>query len=632
MGGIVVRVNFDERPVTDTDVRALCAAAPRRSPEGTSVWTSGAAGLGHVASAACRAIDERQPFVLPAGDRAVTFDGRIDNREELGRLLGVRGGSDAALAVAAFEAWGTRAPERLIGDFAFAIWDGRARRLFCARDALGIRPLYYWSDGRRFVCASDLAQILSVPGLRIEPNPGMIAEHIANAITSQDETVYAGIRRLPHGHSLAVDADGRLSLSRYWTLERGRALSCASDAEYAARFDDVFSEAVRCRLPQDACAAIYLSGGVDSSAVTAVAAAVAPPECRPEAFTLVLGDSPELDETPYAEDVCRHSGVRLHVTRARDGNDDDCPSPRDVFDVLSDRAALSWKEEIRGRGFRVAITGQGGDHGLFGSVYHYADLLRRGHVLRMVRQWRAARRVPGSGVTAKDLITSGAWPLVPSPARRLLRPFARRIADMPVVPPWVPAPFARSVDLQERLRPPRDAWTGGSAASWDVRRNYESGWMYVGLEAAAREGVSLDLEERHPFFDRRVVEFAAALPDEQRWQGELTRAVVRRALGDRLAPSVRTRTSSGEGSGRVAARVTGMAAAGVYDRMALAGAGWVDARVVAGMLRRMRERLAAGDGRYAAEACPLWIIGGTERWFRALFKSSYTGAERRASA
>ncbi len=91
MGGIVACVNSDERPVTDTEVRALCAAAAHRGPAGTGVWTSGAAGLGYVASAACRAIDERQPFVPPAGERAVTFDGRLDNREELGRLLGVRG-------------------------------------------------------------------------------------------------------------------------------------------------------------------------------------------------------------------------------------------------------------------------------------------------------------------------------------------------------------------------------------------------------------------------------------------------------------------------------------------------------------------------------------------------------------
>jgi asparagine synthase (glutamine-hydrolysing) len=624
MGGIVASLELDGGLADDGEIRTVCAAARYRGRGGIATWTSGPAGLGHLASTPLSQRDEQRPLVWHDGPRAITFDGRLDNREELRRVLEARDASDAALALAAYAVWGPAAPEHLIGDFAFAIWDEPARRLFCARDPLGLRPLYYWSGTRRFLCASDVAQILSAPGVTVEPNPGMIAEHLANAITSQDETVYAGIARLPHGHSLTVTTGGQISRHRYWAIDPERTLSCASDADYADCFRELFTEAVRCRMPEGAAVAIYLSGGMDSSAVTAAARAVSPEGLPPEAFSLVFGDDRERDEIRYIEDMCRHSGVRSHVTRAEDSAEDNGPAaPRDVLDALRDRPALAWKQEIRARGFRVVLSGQGGDHGLLGSFNQYADLLRRGRVLAMLRQWRADRRVPDSDVTASDLITSGMWPLLPAAVRRLLRPLARRLAGMQVVPAWMPAAFAQSVDLEDRVRPARDALTGGSVARWDVRRNYESGWVHAGLEAAEREAASLDLDERHPFFDRRVVEFAAALPDEQRCRGELTRVVVRHALADRLPPSIRTRTSAGTGSGRVVAAVEAMATAGVFGAMAVADAGWISQDAIEAMLRRMRERYAAGNGRYTEDALPLWIIGGTERWFRSTF--GYTG-------
>ena len=600
MGAIVARINFDERPFPP----------------------------GHLLSTA-----SDRPLLSRDGTRAIAFDGRLDNAADLRRRLALPGASDAALALAAFETWDARAPEHLIGDFVFAIRDERARRLFCARDPLGLRPLYYWSDARRFVCASDLAQILNTPGLPLEPNAGMIAEHLANAITTQDETVYAGVMRLPHGHTVEVTADGGISRRPYWSLDPHRALSCRSDAEYAEHFHELFTEAVRCRLPPDGPAAIYLSGGVDSSAVTAVASTLSAADLRPETFSLAFGNDPERDELRYIDDVCRHCGVRSHVTHASDDSDPGgLEAPCDVFEALPDRAALGWKRGIRARGFRVVLTGQGGDRGFYGSLYHYADLLRRGRMAAALGRWRDDRRVLGSGVTAKDLVISGLWPLLPPLVARVMRPLARRLGGIQPVPPWVPAPFASSVNLHDRLRPVRDAWKGGSAASWDVRRNYESGWVYMAFEAEAREAASLDLDERHPFFDRRIVEFAAALPDEQRWRGELTRFVVRRALGDRLPPSIRTRTSAGDGSRRVAQAVEQMAAAGIFDGMTAADRGWIDPVAIASMLRRMRERFAKGEAGYIADASPLWIVGGTERWLRAAFKSGYTCVDRRAGA
>jgi asparagine synthase (glutamine-hydrolysing) len=630
MSGLLAALSFDGGPAALSGGERVCRGAAESEPRRTSAWVSD--GVVLVRLAPGDVSTERDPCVSRDGLSAIAFDGRIDNRDELSSLLEARPVGDAALVLSLYQMLGADCVTRIQGDFGFALWDGRARSLFCARDPMGIRPLYYWRDATRFVCASGLAQLLAVPGLRLAPNAGMIAEHLANAIASHDETVYDGIDRLPHGHTLTVSASGQINRRRYWTIDPTRELRYRTDAEYADHFRALFTEAVRRRIPEHGPTAIYLSGGMDSSAVTVVAREIS--RGAVEAFSLTFGRDPERDELRYIEDVCRHSGVPSHVTLATDdlGAPPGCRAPTDVFDALRDGPGLAWRKTIRDRGFSVVLTGQGGDHGFLGSVYRYADLLRRWRFGAGVRQCLVDARVHGWRVAAHDLVAAGVWPLLPGRLRDSLRPVARRVAGVQVVPSWVTPRFAASIALADRVRRGDESWTSGSAAASAVRRDLESGWIYMDLETAAREAAELGLDERHPFFDRRVVEFAAAIPDDQRCRGGLTRFVLRNALGNRLPPSVRARTSSGNGSARVARAVERMVAQGLFERMLLAENGWVVADVVDTMVSRMRRRFHAGDRRYADDAFPLWIVGGTERWFRSAFESGYTAADRRESA
>ena len=192
----------------------------------------------------------------------------MDNRTELRARLLRHGASGSALTrtpssyCAHISVRGEECPRFIIGDFAFAIWDGRRRQLFCARDFLGVKPFYYYTDGRRFLCGSELRQLFADASMPQRPNEAMIGEYLAVEISDLEETLYVGILRLPPAHWLIV-TPGRLRKGRYWDFEPERTIRYRSDREYAEHFRTVFEEAVRCRLRSTGPIGAQLSGGVD---------------------------------------------------------------------------------------------------------------------------------------------------------------------------------------------------------------------------------------------------------------------------------------------------------------------------------------------------------------------------------
>jgi asparagine synthase (glutamine-hydrolysing) len=622
VSGICALIAYDGAPVNRAALDRMCAAAPYRAPDGIRVWCAGAAGLSHLAF---HTLPEdpavRQPLSSEDGALTIVFDGRVDNRTELLAALRLDAhAADAAIALHAYAAWGARAPARLIGDFALAIWDSRRRELFCARDPMGVRPFYYYADTRRFVCASDIGQILAVPGVRCEPNAGMLGEYLADAVTSRTETVYAGIFRLCPGAMMRVRA-GDTRQDPFWSPDQAPDIRHRRDDDYAERFRELFLAAVRSRLRSLHPIGIMLSGGVDSSAVTVAASAVGGKDRELRAFSLSFADDPEADERRYARDVARRAGIRLEVTAGRDPAIRPFPpAARDVHDWLRDGPADRWKRRIRTHGIGVVLTGQGGDTGFYGSHYAYADLIRRGRMMAALRQWRINGRDPHFGATWSDLVSAGLWPLVPAAVRRVVAPLARGIGGVPAIPSWIEPQFARRIDLARRLRPPSSVRRAGRAARDDARCAYEAGWITLYRENAERDSLEAGLEERHPFLDRRIIEFALGLPDDQRRCGAQTRYVVCRALRDLLPPSVATRSGSGIGSARVVRGVDGLGGADLFDDLALARDGFVRQSETSAMYRRLKRRFEAGDLAYNDEAYPLWIIGGTELWYRDVLK------------
>lgn len=283
MSGITGVCNVDGRPVDPALLQRMTQAIAHRGPDGIGHWLAGPIALGHaMLYTTPESLRETQPLSMDLtrqGGLCLTLDGRVDNRSELWAALKSKGcapraDTDAELVLRAYECWGEDCARHIIGDFAFAVWDGPNRKLFCARDLRGIKPFYYVFDGRAFIFSSELRPLLDAPGFERRLNSGMLGEHLCDCVTSQEQTLYQNILRLPPAHRLVLK-DGALRVSRHFDFDPGKSIRYGSDQEYAEHFFEIFREAVSCRLRSHAPVALSLSGGLDSCSILGMAGQLA---------------------------------------------------------------------------------------------------------------------------------------------------------------------------------------------------------------------------------------------------------------------------------------------------------------------------------------------------------------------
>src|SRR5271166_2728951 len=276
VSGIAGIVHLDGSPINACILQRMTDAIARRGPNRSGTWVNGSAGLGHrMLCTTPEALGERQPLCDERGQVCLVLDGRVDNREELGKALETKGArlrdrTDAEIVLKSYLYWGEDAPVRILGDFAFAIWDARHNALFCARDVFGIRPFNYYCGGDFVVIASELHQLFGDLRVKRIANEGMVAEYLSAQITHCEETLWEGILRLPAAHLMWVRS-GSIAKRRYWDFDFAKEIRYKDDEAYAGHFLDLFREAIRCRLRSCGPIGSYLSGGLDSSSVCVVA-------------------------------------------------------------------------------------------------------------------------------------------------------------------------------------------------------------------------------------------------------------------------------------------------------------------------------------------------------------------------
>jgi asparagine synthase (glutamine-hydrolysing) len=606
-------------------LRRMLAALAHRGPDGEDEWASGPVALGHRAFwTTPEARSEGQPWRDAAGLLAVVMDGRIDNRGELGDSLRAQGyrpraEHDPELVLRAYECWGENFVRELVGDFAIALWDGKTRRLVCARDPLGVKPLYYHADASMFRFGSEPQAILADSRVARIADEGMVAEMLAGYLVSREDTLWTGLKRVPPAHTLTMDARG-MRLARYWPPAVLADVRYASDADYALHFRAVLEEAVRGRLRAVGPVASHLSGGVDSSSVVALAQRLlqsGSPPTTLEAFTQTFPALPR-DERPFAEEVASRCGTKWH------GVMPDAPGPSyyeaqarryldfpDYPNGAAGSAAIS--RLAASNGCRVMLTGVWGNAFLEGSSAHLADSVRAGRLLEALRCARADSSLLRGEGPALALFNGGVRPLVPARIRRALSPLLRRS----VVPAFVPAAFARRVGLRDRLRVPEWAPSYATFAQRGVYGSALTAWNIHAGEITERGAAVFGIEERHPFTDRRLVEFCLALPEEQRWRGTTLKFVLREAMRGLVPESVRVKSEQPDLS---FLHMEALGAAGgerIFGNLRIAEPGWVEPGPALAMYRRAVALMADGDPRYAELVGPLWTMHGLDLWWRA---------------
>jgi asparagine synthase (glutamine-hydrolysing) len=622
MSGIAGVFRRDGTPIDAGTLARAHAAGRDRGVDGGRLWRDGCAGLSHQLLRCTPESSSDQPFADEASGLAITFDGRLDNREDLIASLdapALAAAGDAWLVLRAYERWQQRAASRLLGDFSFAIWDRPARRLYCARDVIGIRPFCYSRVGDEFLFASELCQLLAA-GVPADVDEGAVAEFLSNQITSCDATLYRHIRRLPAAHWMIVD-ERDVTVERYWSLETVCKLRYDDDREYAEQFSTLLREAVRARLRTDRTpVAAYVSGGIDSSSVVAVTQTLAADERVPvHAFSMLFPTDPAADERPYIESVVDFWKLQWHcgIVPPPSGDEyrDDAMGYRDIPDLPAEHMVGDLRATIRDRGIRVVLTGAGGDNGFAGSLHHYSDLVRQFRFAELWRQILDDARQPDIGWKPSRIFTDGVLPLLPRWFKDAVRPTARRFGWPGGPPSWIPAAFAARVDLEARVHATRCPIADACDAS--VCDAFQGGWTALMLEMSERRAARVGLDERHPFFDRRIAEFAFAIPERQRWDGVQTKRVVRHAMRKLLPPPVYDRATKADCSRYVVAALDAIGGAAALDRLEIAEAGWVDQRRVSEMYREMARRLDEPGDAFTEHMFPLWMVASIELWHRA---------------
>jgi asparagine synthase (glutamine-hydrolysing) len=473
---------------------------------------------------------------------AVAADLELHDRPSLEQALGISGSacrehSDIQLVLSAYRKWGDDCPRFINGEFAFAIWDTRLRRLFCCRDHLGSRRFYYWSEGQAFRFGSTPLTIFRTSKLARRLNRRKLA---AMAITRglhyhHEETFYSGIMALPPGTTLAFDGTG-LRKGTYWTLEIKPDLvpRRAEDAFDALR--DLLFRAVENRICGSQRAGTLLSGGLDSSAVTAIAAKCLEKRNRGlVAFSAVLPDERRPlfeDERSWIEEFRKWPNVSIEpVTAVGGGPFDLIEEPRNFEHsfLMSSLAFVDHaiEDSAINRGVGLALTGHAGEFGVTSNGNGYfLELLAGLHLpaaAKMLTQLKAKTGVSPFRLLARELV-NGLFP-------------ERR--EWPTV--YLAPAFGR--ECEARRLTARRHWP-------DHRKDqqkYLAMWQrrHAGVDHH-RPGVALRYSS--PFSDKSLLEFCLAAPGDMKIRDGYPRYLVRGALEGVLPESIRWRTSKGVAS------------------------------------------------------------------------------------
>ena len=549
------------------------------------------------------------------GELCILWDGRLDNRDELGADPDV---SDAAVVAAVLSRDRARIAD-LVGDFVVLAWWPRERRLWIARDAIGVRPCYFAAEGGAVYWGDTLEAVRRGTTTAHTLNDAVFAEFLTSAPASLDETPLSGIHRLPPGQCLEVTPAGH-TCRPYWRLEvfdERRQSPGDAVEEFRARF----TSAVRARLRDVASPCFQLSGGLDSSSVVGVATRLCGVE-RPATFSLVYPELPPADESGYireAEQFCNAIGVHHQVRRSRGRG-------LEIF-----AGAVQWGDlpelgtgepltapllaKARAAGHHVMFTGLGGDEWLTGSRFRMASLLRRGRLWAAWQYSREYRTIRWLDPGAAAMWRAGIVPNLPPSLKQVFR----LLRGAPPAPAWVRPEFAERVNLSDRMQA---AYRRGAGIDHPVVREsvvrFGSGDSLHLREAAVRAAANAGIELRHPFFDRRLVQFLIALPDDLRLRHGVHRWIQRTALADCLAPRIARRLDKPDQDALI---VDALAAAEpeahVHD-LRVVDRGWVDPHVARG-LWAVAQRAPGSTGPAGWRAAfGLWQVLAAEALVRAL--------------
>lgn len=562
MCGILGLYNLDGKPVDPDLLRHLRDVMTHRGPDDAGIHIDGPVGLGHRRlSIVDLTASGHQPMCNEDGSVWLVFNGEIYNYVELAVELERRGHrfrsrTDSEVIIHLYEEFGPDCVDQLNGMFAFVVWDSRAKTLFGARDRAGIKPLYYYVDPARFMCASEVKAILEHPAVPRAPDPEGMAGWLFSGAPTGGRTLFAGVRQLDPGHAFRL-VNGRLTTWKYWDV--------AYRYNHARSFEDAVEElahlvddAVRIHCRSDAPLGCHLSGGLDSSTV----AALTTRHRRPvKTFSIRFDEGGAYDESPYSRAVAEHVGTERVVAT---------PTAADLIRLLP---SLIWHMDaplmpasafsyhtvsaLASGHVKVSMTGHGGDEifagyaaqflAAYGSTAMFNGVGGLGYRTSALSRFRMAMRRYGLVGMAGRMLRR-ALPAAAPGAETLEALWIRTHcgtapADDPLLHPDLVRAIGSYDPVDEYLAPLRTAATAETldrCLYHDLRH-----YLPILLHAEDRVSMAVSLESRVPLLDHRIIEFLATVPPAQKTAGMRPKALLRQAARRWLPDMVVDRRDKG---------------------------------------------------------------------------------------
>ncbi|MGB8064993.1 MAG: asparagine synthase-related protein [Candidatus Sulfotelmatobacter sp.] len=524
--------NFDGRPVDRELLADISESLKHLGPDGESCHVDGSVALlyrpFHTTGESRR---EKQPYISHRGS-VLTWDGRLDNRDELIRELGSEleaDPTDVAIVAAAFDHWESDCFRRIVGDWAVSIWKPDQHELLFGADYMAIRHIFYYLKKDRILWSTDLSSLVLLSNDKFHIDDNYVAGYFAHAPDAH-LTPYLEIREAPPGQFVCV-RNGRASVERFWRFSPTLRIRYKTDAEYEEHFRHVFRLSVQRRLRSDSPILAELSGGLDSSSIVCMADDIL---AREGAETPRLDTLSYYDKTEPSGDDCIHfpkieqqrGRVGIHIDGSRLGTS---PASLECTDFSPLPGALGFGQKldteradaVRSGGYRTVLSGIGGDEFMGGVPNPHAqlaDLIVQFKFVKLTRQlmaWSLVKRQPGI-----QLLWQSAIDVLPP---SLGQYFAKEAK----IDPWIRKDFAKRTGLAIRQSEVDEHF-----GLWlPTRRSYIAGVLVMANNMAKLTAPVQAFEEaRYPFLDQTLIEFLLSIPADQLLRPGERRSLMRRSL------------------------------------------------------------------------------------------------------
>lgn len=534
---------FDGAPVHRTSLERMLETFGNRGSDARGILCDGQFGaVQGILQVTPEPLPAFLPPAFPSRNLVLVADARIDNRADLLSTLALPPSthtqlSDLELILQAYLRWGEECPSQLVGDFSFMVWDGSRRCVFAARDHMGIKPFVYCRTRGAFFFASEIKALLRLEEVPHTLNRTRIADYLISMFEDTSSTLYDGIFRLPPAHCLTVTASS-FQLRRYWELPVPRHSTVKSDEHWIEEYRDTFKESVQCRLRSSSSVGVLASGGLDSSSVFCMATAIA--GSAPELYSGIYENAVASNEKQFAEILAAHGNVTPiygHPDTLSPLTDWEAEEQYEDELLWNPQMAIRWSlfPQARQRGVRAMLDGFGGDGVISNGLVMLPHLIAGGRWVSAIRETRQVAERHGR--SASQLVWRyGVKPLLPNSfVKTIYHLRGGREAAWGGMP--LRREFVTDIGLTKRIR---ELEKHKTIRPQDPNHAHylqlQSNSYVAALECIDRVAAIYGIEPRHPYFDKRVVEFCLTVPPHLKLNNGWTRYYARKAM-EGIAPA-----------------------------------------------------------------------------------------------